>query len=109
MTVARESPRKTAIVLHSEDNVATLLMDLDAGDAVIAGLGGRCCEVELSENVHFGHKAAIRRIAEGEDVVKYGMPIGQALSDIEPGSWVHVHNCRSARYGFRQEKYGIHA
>jgi len=109
VTVEREDPRKTAIVLHPEDNVATLLLDLDVGDVVIAELADRRFEVELTENVRFGHKVAVRRIAEGEDVVKYGMPIGQALSDIEPGAWVHIHNCRSARYGFRQEKYGIHA
>lgn len=39
-----------------------------------------------------GHKYAIRPIAAGENVVKYGMPIGRATSAIGIGEHVHVHN-----------------
>ena len=43
-------------------------------------------------NVADGHKYALRRIASGEDVIKYGQPIGHATSDIAEGEWVHTHN-----------------
>ncbi len=39
-----------------------------------------------------GHKYALRDIASGEDVVKYGMPIGHATRPIRTGEHVHVHN-----------------
>jgi hypothetical protein len=105
----REVSSRTAILLDVNDNVATLLEDLTEGDQAVAGFGDATVNVCLRESVRFGHKVAVRPIREGEDVIKYGLPIGQALSDIEPGAWVHVHNCRSVRYGFRQEKYGVHA
>lgn len=100
---------RTAILLDVNDNVATLLEDLAEGGQAVAEIGDATVNVRLREGVCFGHKIAVRPIREGEDVIKYGLPIGKALSDIEAGAWVHVHNCRSARYGFRQEKYGVHA
>ena len=45
--------------------------------------------VEIHED---GHKYARRAIRAGENVVKYGMPIGHATCDIAPGEHVHVHN-----------------
>ena len=39
-----------------------------------------------------GHKYALRDIAAGEDVVKYGMPIGHATAPIKKGEHVHTHN-----------------
>ena len=39
-----------------------------------------------------GHKYALRDIREGENVVKYGMPIGHATCMIHAGEHVHVHN-----------------
>ena len=45
--------------------------------------------VEVRED---GHKYAIRPIAKGENVIKYGMPIGHATADIAVGDHVHTHN-----------------
>jgi len=42
-----------------------------------------------------GHKYALRDIAEGEDVIKYGMPIGHATRMIARGEHVHVHNVKT--------------
>ena len=42
-----------------------------------------------------GHKYALRDIAEGEDVIKYGMPIGHATRPIAKGEHVHVHNVKT--------------
>ncbi|MGN0833730.1 MAG: UxaA family hydrolase [Kiritimatiellia bacterium] len=49
----------------------------------------RLDNVEVRED---GHKYALRAIAVGENVVKYGMPIGHATAAIAPGEHVHVHN-----------------
>ena len=39
-----------------------------------------------------GHKYALRDIRCGENVIKYGNPIGRATADIKCGEWVHTHN-----------------
>jgi len=42
-----------------------------------------------------GHKFALREIAEGEDVIKYGYPIGHALRAIAKGELVDHHNVKT--------------
>ena len=58
--------------------------------------------VEVRED---GHKYAIRPIAEGENVVKYGMPIGHAKTAIAPGEHVHTHNLASNLAGLLEYAY----
>ena len=89
--------------------MATALTDLKKGEQVNALLDDISVDVVLREDVAFGHKYALRDMAKGEEVIKYGMPIGKALSDIHTGDWVSVHNCRSQRYGFHRQKYGLRA
>lgn len=48
-------------------------------------------EVNLSD----GHKYAARDIKCGENVIKYGNPIGHAVSDIKKGEHVHSHNMKT--------------
>ena len=99
--------RQSAILLHQEDDVATALTQLHKGEQVTVSLGERTCSLVLNEDIAFGHKFALRPIAQGKEILKYGLPIGKALDPIQMGDWVHVHNCRSERFGFRHEKYGI--
>ncbi|WP_373425375.1 UxaA family hydrolase [Paracholeplasma vituli] len=60
------------------------LLPLNKGD-VIDG-------ITLLDDVSKGHKIAIKDIHLGEDVIKYGYPIGRATCDIRKGAHVHVHN-----------------
>ena len=100
--------RKT-ILLNVKDNVATAVTELKADETVNAALDGVSIDVVLREDIQFGHKYALCDIAEGEEVFKYGLPIGKALNKIEAGEWVSVHNCRSSRFGFHREQYGLKA
>ena len=43
-------------------------------------------------NLENGHKYALRDIKKGENVIKYGNPIGHATADIAKGEHVHTHN-----------------
>ena len=52
-----------------------------------------------------GHKYAIRPIAPGENVIKYGMPIGHARVQINPGEHVHTHNLASNLAGLLEYTY----
>ncbi|MBE6602176.1 MAG: altronate dehydratase [Ruminococcaceae bacterium] len=48
-------------------------------------------EVDLAN----GHKYAVRPILAGEQIIKYGYPIGVAAADIQKGEHVHSHNMRT--------------
>ena len=79
------------IQIHADDNVAVALEDISGGEAVSVSDQ----ELTAKENIARGHKMALRRIAIGDPVVKYGNPIGIAKEEILPGAWVHVHNVRT--------------
>lgn len=49
----------------------------------------------VAVDVSTGHKVALKDIAAGEDVIKYGFPIGHATSDIKEGEHVHTHNLKT--------------
>jgi altronate dehydratase small subunit len=85
-----------AIVLHSNDNVATLI---DAGRAAepVQLTGEASNKIELRGDVPFGHKCAIRPIGKGAEILKYGQVIGRATSDIRAGDHVHVQNVEALR------------
>ena len=84
----------TALQLHPNDNVAVTLCDVGVEEVSLIGAGmGR--NVAGLEPVASGHKIALRSIAAGESVIKYGVTIGVASQNIAAGAWVHTHNCRS--------------
>lgn len=80
------------IRIHEADNVAVALRPILKGETVT--VGGH--EVTTLEEVPQGHKFAIKPIAAGGEVVKYGFRIGNAREDISAGGWVHVHNVKTA-------------
>jgi altronate hydrolase len=74
----------SSVRLHPDDHVAILLSDAAEGDLVDG--------VPATGAIPSGHKIALRQIAKGEAVLKYGQVIGSALEDIVAGAHVHVHN-----------------
>lgn len=52
-----------------------------------------------------GHKIACKDINEGDDVIKYGMPIGQATCFIKSGDSVHSHNLKTKLGDLLNYKY----
>ena len=76
------------IHVHHTDDVCVTLRDIPAGVEVEAS-GIR---LKLTGDVPKGHKIAVRAIAEGEEVHKYGFVIGKASQAIAPGDHVHSHN-----------------
>lgn len=83
---------KDFIKIHENDNVIVALRELEAGESVPVADG----TVTACETIPAGHKMAIRDIAAGAEVVKYGFRIGNAKEDIKAGQWVHVHNVKTA-------------
>lgn len=56
-------------------------------------------------NLDNGHKYALRDIAAGENIIKYGNPIGHATQDIAKGEHVHSHNMKTNLSGNLEYKY----
>ena len=65
---------------------------------------GRQCG-SSREEIPQGHKIAVEPIENGENVIKYGFPIGHATGDVEPGSWVHTHNMATNLEGEMEYRY----
>ncbi|MBO7644626.1 MAG: UxaA family hydrolase, partial [Bacteroidales bacterium] len=72
------------IKINPDDNVAVALQDLQKGE-VVEG-------VTLQGDVPRGHKVVLRSLAAGDDVVKYGFPIGHVTRDAAAGTMVD-HSC----------------
>ncbi len=86
-----------AIRLTAQDNVATVLRAIAPGERVVVRSGTQTATIVAAEAVPLCHKISLAAIGTGAAVVKYGQPIGLALTPIESGRHVHVHNMRSAR------------
>lgn len=90
------------IQIHPSDNVAVALCQVKAGETVKAG----DIFVTALQDIPQGHKIALKKITENENVIKYGFPIGHALTNISPGDWVHTHNMATNLEG--EVEYSYH-
>jgi altronate dehydratase small subunit len=88
-----------AIQIDDDDNVATVSSEVAKGERVeiLSPEGSVLMSPDTLGDVPFGHKIALKRIARGEEVVKYGEVIGVASAGIEVGEWLHIHNVESVR------------
>jgi altronate hydrolase len=74
--------------IHTNDSVAVALRPVAKGETISFGDGN----LSAADAIPPGHKIALRDIARGEAVFKYGYPIGRAKVPIARGSHVHTHN-----------------
>lgn len=80
------------LVALKEINKETILLDNDI-------------EVVLLEDIKPGHKIATKDISKGENIIKYGYPIGHATEDIKKGQWIHSHNLKTNLAGTIEYSY----
>ncbi|MBE5825548.1 MAG: altronate dehydratase [Butyrivibrio sp.] len=93
---------KKNLQIHPLDNVVVCLEAVEKGES-IALLDGR--KILSLDDIPAGHKMAIRDIAEGEDIVKYGYAIGHATQALKAGNWVHTHDVKTNLEGILSYKY----
>lgn len=72
------------IRINPADNVAVALTDLQKGEAMF--------DITLAEDIPAGHKIALKDFSEGDDVIKYGFPIGHVTREVGKGCHID-HNC----------------
>lgn len=89
-----------ALLHEADDAVAVVVNDVAKGDSVrlVTLSGEEKGSVQATEDIPLGHKIAVRDVAEGEDVIKYGRAIGAASKKISTGDHVHTQNVKSKRW-----------
>ena len=89
------------ILINPHDSVAVALKPLKAGEKI--KVNGQ--EITLISDIPFGHKAALKDIKSGENIIKYGMPIGHASANIKAGEHIHTHNLKTNLSGVLEYSY----
>lgn len=79
------------ILLHTDDNVLVLGAAIAAGQPI--EIDGKI--MAAPGTVSVGHKIARRDLAVGDQVLKYGAPIGSITDPVQAGAHVHLHNMKS--------------
>lgn len=77
---------KATIRLGADDDVVIALRELDSGTAIPEE------QLACADRIPAGHKIAVRALAAGQPVRRYGQVIGFATRAIGLGQHVHVHN-----------------
>ena len=92
---------KNSILIHApKDDVGVAVADLKSGEEIgIVTLEGESLgQIKLVSDIPLGHKVAMRDLPADKHVIEYGREIGYALSPIQAGEHVHIHNIRSLRW-----------
>ncbi|MFZ5733951.1 MAG: UxaA family hydrolase [Pseudomonadota bacterium] len=90
----------TAVIrLHPDDSVVIARATLLPGASVEGSLAA-------SERIPAGHKVAVKPIAPGEPIRRYGQIIGFATQPIAPGQHVHTQNCGMGDFA-KDYAYGV--
>ncbi|WP_291858223.1 UxaA family hydrolase [Marinilabilia sp.] len=87
--------------IDARDNVAVALSNLPAGTNIIQ----EDLSVTLGSDITQAHKVALTDIAEGENIIKYGQPIGHATSPIAKGKKVDESNIKTNLEGVLEYNY----
>ena len=89
------------IRINAADNVAVAIHDVEAGRSF--DIDG--ATITTLSIIPAGHKVALRDMAEGEDVVKYGFPIGHLLADVPQGGLIDHSNLKTNLEGLLEYSY----
>lgn len=89
------------IKLNSADNVVVLLKDTPQGTAI--DIAGKV--YTTLQDIPAGHKMALKPISVGENILKYGFPIGVASANIAEGEHVHTQNVKTGLSGTLTYEY----
>lgn len=96
--------KTTYLRINPADNVAVAIAALKAGEQI--AIAGEC--INVTEDIPAGHKIALKDFVKGENIVKYGYPIGHATAAIAKGSWVNEHHVATNLAGLLDYTYEPH-
>ena len=98
-----DSARRTIhIVLHeAKDTVGVAVVEgIKAGTQLNAWImdEDEIVTVVAKQDIPIGHKVALKEMAVGDTVFKYGVDIGKVVAPIKAGEHAHVHNIKTKRW-----------
>ena len=82
---------KTYLKINRADSVVVCLEAMKKGDVV--EVDGKT--VTLNQDTPAGHKVLITDAPAGTNIIKYGYPIGHAITDLKAGDWVNENNLKT--------------
>ncbi len=89
-------------VLHdAKDTVAVVVVEgVKAGMTLNGWImdEDRQITVECRQDIPIGHKVALKDMAIGDTVWKYGIDMGKVVAPIQAGQHAHVHNIKTKRW-----------
>lgn len=83
--------------INNKDNVAVALEELKKGEIID--------NVKLLDDIPFGHKVLLNDLKNGENIIKYGNPIGHLTIDCKKGEHIHEHNLKTNLSDIIEYKY----
>jgi (2R)-sulfolactate sulfo-lyase subunit alpha len=89
------------LVHDRRDNVGVVVVEnLTAGTDLFCVVTEDNSEfrASLNQDVPIGHKVALRDLAAGDTVTKYGQDIGRIVAPVKKGDHVHTHNLKTKRW-----------
>jgi len=92
---------KTYLKINPADSVVVCLTAKKKGE--IIEVDGK--QTVLNQDVPAGHKVLIKDVQEGEDIIKYGYPIGHARQSMKAGDWVNEDNLKTNLSGTLEYTY----
>ena len=91
----------TYLKINPADSVVVCLQPKKKGEIIeVDGLS-----IILNQDTPAGHKVLIKDVKEGEDIIKYGYPIGHARQDMKAGDWVNENNLKTNLSGTLEYTY----
>ena len=89
-------------VLHdAKDTVAVVVVEgVKAGMSMTGWImdEDRMIDVKARQDIPIGHKVALKDMAVGDTVWKYGIDMGKVVAAIQTGQHAHVHNIKTKRW-----------
>jgi (2R)-sulfolactate sulfo-lyase subunit alpha len=89
-------------VLHDpRDTVAVVVVEgVKAGTQLKGWVmdEDRMVDLAAKQDIPIGHKVALKDMAVGDTVVKYGIDMGRVVAPIKAGEHAHVHNIKTKRW-----------
>jgi (2R)-sulfolactate sulfo-lyase subunit alpha len=88
------------LIHDKKDNVGVAICDIKTGQKVIGVFldDKKTIELEAKNDILLGHKISLYSVKKGEQIIKYGVPIGKTTESINLGEHVHIHNLKSERW-----------
>jgi (2R)-sulfolactate sulfo-lyase subunit alpha len=88
------------LIHEGADNVGVAVVDIAAGtDCTGRNLtNNEPLKAHSEEAIPLGHKFALKDLALGDTVTKYGCVIGTMVQPVKAGHLVHTHNLKTKRW-----------